>query len=122
MHSIDEFQRREAIMIAQKLHLIAEDVGLTASEVEIIVDLNNGVWPLVGATLERWSPTVQQETRLRQLLEVCVFADWRFGKDAALWMRHFAPSLGTSPVYLMMEEPEGLRAMRDAFRREAQAR
>lgn len=114
MRITEDFERREVGMIAGKLRLLAEDVGLEENEVAALIGARAGSWPLPReARLD-----VCQETRLRQLLEVVERIIRLFGSQAGRWLRKRHVALRTRPIDFLLTEPHALRAIRDALRNE----
>lgn len=115
---VNDFERREAVMLAGKLKLLAEDVGLTADEIETLIGIRCGSWPIATGMRDLWCPSKSQERRLRMLVEVCVSVISLMGPGSRLWLRRRNAGLGSSPASFLLGEPDALPALRDALRRE----
>lgn len=110
------FERTEVALIAAKLRLLAEDAGLSDAEVEMLVGIRTGGWPLSPEASRNWQPSVVQERRLRTLVEVCASSISLFGPQVRLWLRQDLAILGASPTSFLLSHPKALPALRDALR------
>jgi hypothetical protein len=115
---VNDFNRKEVIILSQKLRFLAEDVGLTDTEVETLIGIRCGAWPLSKSMSDMWIPSKTQERRLRMLVEVCTHVIGLMGANAKRWMRRMNGGLGISPARFMLEEACALPALRDALRAE----
>ena len=115
-HGAESFGQKEVSLLAGKLRVLAEDVGLRDWEVEMLVGMRTGIWPLSREASLTWRPSEVQERRLRMLIEVCASSITVFGPDARMWLRQYRPIAGASPVCLLLSDPDALPALRDAFR------
>lgn len=106
-------------LLTGKLGRLSADLQLTDGEIEGILRLPPGVWPLGQARAMRWKPEAWQEARLRRLVEVLVMIEDRLGEDARAWLRNRNHALlGRAPLDLLISEPAALRAIRDRLREE----
>ena len=117
MRITEDFESCEVAILAVKLGLLAELIGLADREIEIAVGVPKGAWPISRSDLSTCLD-VQQETRLRHLLEVCERARSLFASEAAAWFHKRNRELDVSPVEFLKSDATALRALRDGLRAE----
>ncbi|MCP3732220.1 DUF2384 domain-containing protein [Sphingomonas sp. MG17] len=116
---IDQYHRSEVICLVNRLAELAERVGFKSWEVETLISVRHGVWPLSASRCEMWWPTEVQAQRIRALVEVCAGAVAMMGHDAAKWLRRRNVGLGQSPIGFLLSRANGLAEMHDLLLREA---
>jgi len=115
---VADFGRKEVYLLVRKLTLLADDAGLRGWEVERLIAVHPGVWPIPPARFELWVPTKDQERRIRMLVEVLANVAGLFGPEMRTWMRLRNVGIGTSPARFLLSDREALPAMRNALRLE----
>jgi hypothetical protein len=108
----------EPALLASRLQFAAGDIGLRDHEVETMIGLPTGSWPMRNSRRMNWHPDCWQEMRVRHLIEVCQRLATLFGPAAADWIRSEHPILRLTPLEFLYSNAAALRAMRDVLRAE----
>lgn len=116
---VDETTRTEVIRLVGRLTELTDRVGLKPREVEALIAVHRGVWPISASRSGLWWPTEVQAERVRALFEVCAGALALMGHEAPDWLRRRNVGLGQSPIRFLLSHPEGVTVMRDILVREA---
>lgn len=94
--------RRNVLDLVDALDVLVIDLELRAPEVERLIGIRPGVWPITDATRQLWWPTVRQAERIVTLFEVCAAVVDLMGADARIWMRRRNDGLGCTPISYML--------------------
>ena len=110
--------RRAVFELVGTLEEEAEVLQLRGPEMERLIGLRAGVWPLSDGVRTLWWPTEGQSERIASLCELCSSVVWSIGPDGAMWMRRRNAGLGCSPIRFMLMGPEFVDRLRDVLRQE----
>ncbi|WP_242154043.1 hypothetical protein [Sphingomonas sp. BAUL-RG-20F-R05-02] len=110
--------RRTVPDLLDGLAILATDLDIRTTEVEQLIGIHGGLWPIAAARLELWWPSDEQFERITSLSEVCASAASLMGIEARLWMRRYNPGLGCSPVCFMLRGMDALITLRNILRQE----
>lgn len=101
--------RGAVIAIIDHLVELAEGVGLRPTEVERLIGVHRGIWPLSPRRRALWWPTAEQAERVGELHGLLVGIVAVMGRDAGrAWLRGRNPGLGATPVCFMLSGADGL--------------
>ena len=110
--------RTEVFRMVDGLEAFAANLGLGGWEVEKLIGVHGGVWPIPSARRELWWPSDEQSARIASLCEVCAAVVWLMGSDARIWLRKRNAGLGCTPIGFLLREPGSLGVLRDVLRAE----
>lgn len=101
--------RAGVLAIADRLVEIADDLGLRSGEVERLIGVHRGVWPVTDTRRLLWWPTIDQADRIGAFHGVLVALVTVMGREGArAWLRSRNPGLGVSPIRFMLTTEGGI--------------
>jgi hypothetical protein len=118
MSMVSNGGRQCVTSLVSRLVPLAEDCGLLPNEIEALISVHGGTWPITPARCDLWWPTEAQAERVRMLLELCVSVLTLMGPNARAWMRQVNAGLDDTPVRYVLSRPEALTELRDVLRSE----
>lgn len=100
--------------VADRLAALADNLGLRAEEIETLIGVDRGDWPVTTRKRMRWGPTVDQADRIGGLHGILRALVAIMGREGARnWLRTCNPGLGVSPIHFMLTRVDGIRSLRD---------
>lgn len=99
-------------LLVSRTLCLADDLGLKDFEVQQLLGLPPGTWPLSKARARCWQPETWQESRLRYLVELGDLLVGILAENSSIWLR--TPNVamfGRTPMAVLVEEVDGLRAV-----------
>jgi hypothetical protein len=110
--------RRAVFELLGTLEEQAEVLQLRGPEMERLIGLRAGVWPMSDSVRELWWPTDEQAERIASLCELCSSVVWTMGPEGAAWIRRRNAGLGYSPIRFILMGREFVDRLRDVLRLE----
>lgn len=104
--------RRSILSIVDALEPMSLDLGVRGWEMERLIGVHDGLWPMSPSVRALWWPTKAQSRRVEALGSVFAAALGLIGADAALWLRNRNVGLGCSPIRFMLSNPDGVAILR----------
>lgn len=110
--------RRAMFELLGTLEEQAQVLQLRGSEMERLIGLRAGVWPLSDGVRALWWPTDDQSARIVSLSDLCSSVVWLMGPEGAAWMRMRNAGLGCPPIRFMLMGRDFVERLCDVLRLE----